>query len=140
MRLLITTPVAIVVDQADVISLRAEDESGGFGILPGHADFLTALTLSVVTWRSVERHQRFCAVRYGLLSVHQGKEVAIATREAVVGSDLQHLEQVVLAEFRRATEEERVARTESLKLQMRVIRQILQCLRPTPSTTLGEGA
>jgi F-type H+-transporting ATPase subunit epsilon len=139
MRLLITTPVAIVVDQPDVISVRAEDESGGFGILPGHADFLTALTLSVVSWRGAGGHQRFCAVRYGLLSAHQGKEVAIATREAVTGNDLQHLEQVVLAEFRRASEAERVARTESLKLQMRAIRQILQYLRPTLSTTLGEG-
>jgi F-type H+-transporting ATPase subunit epsilon len=140
MRLLITTPVAIVVDQPDVSSVRAEDESGGFGILQGHADFLTALTLSVVSWRDAGRRQRFCAVRYGLLSVNQGKEVAIATREAVVGNDLQHLEQVVLAEFRKATEAERVARTESLKLQMRAIRQILQYLKPTPSTTLGEGA
>jgi F-type H+-transporting ATPase subunit epsilon len=120
--------------------VRAEDESGGFGILQGHADFLTALTLSVVSWRGPWEHQYFCAVRYGLLSVNQGKEVAIATREAVVGDDLQHLEQVVLAEFRRATEEEHVARTESLKLQMRAIRQILQYLRPTRSTTLGEGA
>ena len=32
MRLRITTPVAIVVDR-DVVSVRAEDASGGFGIL-----------------------------------------------------------------------------------------------------------
>jgi F-type H+-transporting ATPase subunit epsilon len=31
--------------------LRAEDASGSFGILPGHAPFLTALAISIVSWR-----------------------------------------------------------------------------------------
>ena len=35
----------------DVVSVRAEDASGSFGILPGHADFLTSLAPSVVRWR-----------------------------------------------------------------------------------------
>ena len=49
MRLLITTPTALVIDDHDVVAVRAEDESGGFGILSGHGDFLTALTVSVVS-------------------------------------------------------------------------------------------
>ena len=40
MRLLITTPTAVVIDEQDVVAVRAEDESGSFGILNGHADFL----------------------------------------------------------------------------------------------------
>ena len=48
MRLLITTPTAVVIDDPNVVAVRAEDESGSFGILNGHADFLTALTVSVV--------------------------------------------------------------------------------------------
>ena len=51
MRLLITTPTAVVIDDPDVVAVRAEDESGGFGILKGHADLLTALTVSIVSWR-----------------------------------------------------------------------------------------
>ena len=39
MRLLITTPTTVVVDDPDVVALRAEDDSGSFGILQGHADF-----------------------------------------------------------------------------------------------------
>ena len=50
MRLLITTPTAVVLDDPDVVGVRAEDESGSFGILSGHADFLTALTVSMVSW------------------------------------------------------------------------------------------
>ncbi len=48
MRLLIATPTSIVIDEHDVVAVRAEDESGSFGILNGHADFLTALSMSIV--------------------------------------------------------------------------------------------
>ncbi|MGA7488691.1 MAG: F0F1 ATP synthase subunit epsilon [Xanthobacteraceae bacterium] len=140
MRLLITTPTALVVDDMDVVAVRAEDESGSFGILNGHADFLTALTVSVVSWRHGDGRQRFCAVRRGVLSVSEGREVAVATREAIAGDDLDHLEQVVLARFREALEAERTARTESLRLQMKAIRQIMRYLRPERPGMLGGGS
>ena len=130
MRLLITTPTAVVVDDSNVIAVRAEDESGSFGILSDHADFLTALTVSVVSWHHSDDRQRFCAVRRGVLSVTNGSEIAIATREAIPGDDLDQLEQVVLAEFHEAIESERIARTESLQLEMKAIRQIVRYLRP----------
>ena len=49
MRLIVTTPLAVIADASDITHLRAEDETGAFGILPGHADFLTALSVSVAT-------------------------------------------------------------------------------------------
>ena len=130
MRLLITTPTAVVIDERDIVALRAEDESGSFGILDGHADFLTALTISVVNWRCADGRQAFCAVRHGVLSVANGNQVSIATRAAVADDDLARLEKVVLAQFREALEAERTARTESLRLQMKAIRQIVRYLRP----------
>ena len=139
MRLLITTPTAVVLDDPDVVAVRAEDESGGFGILNGHADFLTALTVSVVSWHHADDRRRFCAVRRGVLSVTKGSEVAIATRKAIPGDDLEHLEQVVLAQFREAFEAERIARTESLQLQMKAIRQIGRYLRPERPGVFGGG-
>jgi F-type H+-transporting ATPase subunit epsilon len=130
MRLLITTPTAVVVDEPNVVAVRAEDESGSFGILNGHADFLTALTVSVVGWHDTDGRQRYCAVRRGVLSVSEGSEVAIATRAALPGEDLDHLERTVLSEFRNAVESERSARTQSLQLQLKAIRQIVRYLRP----------
>src|SRR2546429_1741177 len=44
LHLTITTPAVILVDSDDVASVRAEDASGSFGILPSHADLLTMLT------------------------------------------------------------------------------------------------
>ena len=140
MRLLITTPTNVVIDRRDVVAVRAEDESGSFGILTGHADFMTALSVSVVSWREIDNRQRFCAVRRGVLSVSNGDEVAIATREAILGDDLDRLEEVVLMQFRDALEAERDARTESLQLQMKAIRQIMRYLRPERPEVFGGGS
>jgi F-type H+-transporting ATPase subunit epsilon len=129
-RLLITTPTVVVVDEQDVVAVRAEDESGSFGILNGHADFLTALRISVVHWHHADDRQQFCAIRRGVLAVTNGSQVAIATREAIASGDLARLENVVLAQFREALEAERAARTESLRLQMQAIRRIVHYLRP----------
>jgi F-type H+-transporting ATPase subunit epsilon len=139
MRLLVTTPTAVVADDPDVSSVRAEDETGSFGILNGHADLLTVLTVSVVTWWRADERVRYCAVRRGVLRVTGGNEVAIATREAITGNDLDHLEQVVVGELRSTLETERMARTESLQLQMKAIRQIVRYLRPERTGILGGG-
>jgi F-type H+-transporting ATPase subunit epsilon len=137
MRLLITTPTTVVVDDSNVATVRAEDESGSFGILAGHADFLTALAVSVVSWRRTDSTRRYCAVRRGVLSVSGGTVVAIATREAIFSDNLDQLEHVVLADFRDSIEAERAARTASLQLQMNAIRQIVRYLRPERPSALG---
>jgi len=138
MRLLIATPTAVAIDEPNVLAIRAEDESGSFGILPGHADFVTALTISVVSWRDALGRSRYCAVRRGVLSVDKGAEVAIATREAAPGDDLGRLERIVLSEFRRRSEREQTARTSDLKLRLEVVRRIVRYLRP-PMAGVAEG-
>ncbi len=137
MRLLITSPAAVVVDHDDVVAVRVEDETGSFGILEGHAELLTVLTVSVVSWRRGGGAQRFCAVRRGVLTVRRGTEVAIATRQALVGDELDHLEEVVLAEFRDAAEAERAARVETTQLHLKAIREIVKYLRPQRSGVFG---
>jgi len=129
-RLLITTPTAVVVDEPNVEAVRAADESGSFGILAGHADLLTVLAISIVGWRCSGDRHRFCAVRRGVLSVKNGREVEIATREAVPGDDLDQLEKVVLARFEESQEAERGERAQNLQLQLKAIRQIVRYLRP----------
>ncbi len=130
MRLRIVTPLAVVVDEDGVLALRAEDASGGFGILPHHADFLTSLAISVVGWKTGGGKRRYCAVRHGVLSVTGGRDIAIATREAVTGDDLATLDQTVLAGFRADLETERTEHVESTRLQLYAIRQIMRHLRP----------
>ena len=129
MRLIVTTPLAIIADASDVAHLRAEDETGAFGILPGHADFLTALSVSVATWRNRTGAEHHIAVRSGMLEVRDGDTITIATREAIASDDLHHLGTEVLATFRRQTEEERSARTDAQRLYLAAIRQIYRFLK-----------
>jgi len=140
MKLRIITPLTVAVDEDGVMALRAEDASGGFGILPRHADFLTSLTISVVAWNSAEGARHFCAVHRGVLSVTGGTDISIATREAVVGDDLATLDQTVLARFRADIEMERIEHVESTRLQLNAIRQIMRHLRPDSRTGSGNFA
>lgn len=127
MRLRIVTPLVVVVDE-DALAVRAEDASGSFGILPGHADFLTHLAISVIGWKRNDGSRRYCAVRRGMLSVSGGESVAVATREAIVGDDLATLDSSVLRRFRADTEQERSERFESLQLQINAVRRIVSQL------------
>lgn len=128
MRLRITDPTAILVD-TDIVSVRAEDASGSFGILPGHADFLTALAISIVSWRALDGKGGYCAVRNGILTVSGGTDVAVATREGHAGDDLDTLEHEVLARYRERDEGERAERTASAKLRMQAIRHMVEALQ-----------
>ena len=130
MRLTVTTPTRLVVDDSAVIALSAEDETGCFGIWPRHADFLTALVPSVVSWRQSGGREQHCAVHGGLLTVSGGARVAITTREAVVGDDLAALEAEVRKSFAASAERESQARTDAARLHAAAIRRILGYLRP----------
>lgn len=137
MKLRITTPLEVVVEDDDVKALKAEDPSGSFGIMAGHTDFLTSLAVSVISWTRGNGEHRFCAVRHGVLTVTNGTEIAVATREAIVGDDLGTLEKTVLSRFHEEQEEERTGRTESTRLQLNAIRQIMRHLRPGGSHIEG---
>ena len=130
MRLTITTPLSVAVEEDGVAIVAAEDASGGFGIQPGHADFLTSLAVAVVSWRSRDDTRHYCAVRGGVLTVSGGTEVAIATREAVTGDDLATLDAAVLSRFQADAEADRAERVDSTRLQLSAIRQIVSRLRP----------
>jgi F-type H+-transporting ATPase subunit epsilon len=130
MKLVVATPTALVLERPDIAAVRAEDESGCFGILPGHADFLTVLAISILRWRERDGAEHYCAVRRGVLTVSGGREVTVSTREAIVSEDLDHLEDVVLTRFREAAETEQSARLESARLQTAAIRQIIRYLHP----------
>lgn len=137
LHLTITTPATVLVDRTDVRSVRAEDDSGGFGILPGHTDLLTVLPASVVRWRNGDGVTHYCALRGGVLTVSGGRRVAIACRQGTLGDDLDALEGTV--EALRATEldAERQARVEQTRLHARAVRQLVRYLRP--GSSLGDG-
>lgn len=137
LHLTITTPATVLVDSDDVVAVRAEDESGSFGIQPGHADLLTALAPSVVRWRTSAGVSRFCAVRGGVFTVSAGRRVSIACREAIVGESLETLEARVRAVREQQLEADRRAHVEETRLHALAVRELIRYLRPGPGQSMN---
>ena len=144
MRLRIITPLSVVVDE-DILSLQAEDASGAFGVLSGHAPFVTSLAISIVSWRVAEavaeavasaKEERFCALRGGVMTIGKASHIDIATREAILGEDLGTLDAEVLARFQSDADDERTQHTEAMRLQFNAIRQMVS--RLGAGTNAGE--
>lgn len=138
LHLIITTPASVLVDDPTVVALRAEDESGGFGILPGHTDLLTVLTASVIRWRNAAGAMLYCAVRGGVLTVTDGARVAVACREGTVDSDLPKLEATVEEQRAQETDDDRQARVEQMRLHAQAVRQLMRLLRSAPHEGGGQ--
>ena len=126
----VTTPLHTLVAAQSVRSIRAEDQSGSFGILAGHVDFLTVLPASVLRWKTAEGVERYCAMRSGLLRVTGGSVVEVACREGVLGDDLEALLAHVRALRQAEEEEERRARVEAMRMQTQTVRQMMQVFHP----------
>ena len=129
MRLLVTTPMEVVLDVSGVRHVRAEDATGAFGIQPGHADFITALTTSVITWSDKEEKRSHVVVQGGVLAVRDGSLVEVATRDAVGEEELRALGPAVLARFREERQAEESSRTSSARLQLAAIKQLQRYLQ-----------
>ncbi len=136
LRLTIATPSRVLVEENEIASLRAEDESGGFGLLPGHADLVSALPSSVVRWRGPKGPWRYCVVGDAVFVVTGGARVNIACRSGLVGDDLEALMGQVEAQRAAELDAARRARVEQTRLHAQAIRRLMKLLRPAPEGAL----
>jgi F-type H+-transporting ATPase subunit epsilon len=142
LHLTIATPSRVLFDSTEVAALRAEDATGSFGILPGHAAFLTVLAPSVLRWHAADGIEIFCAVKEGVLRVSGGHEVSIACREGVMGTNgmsLEVLEAQVDAARAAQIDAVRRARVDETRLHAQAVRQLLRYLRPSARPVDGVG-
>ena len=72
----ITTPMRMVVSE-EVDEVVAPGIEGYFGVLPGHAPFLTTLGIGVVTYR-IGRDEHRLAVAGGFAEVRNDKVIILA--------------------------------------------------------------
>jgi F-type H+-transporting ATPase subunit epsilon len=136
LHLLLTSLGQVIVDASGLKSLRAEDASGGFGLWPGHADFLTVLGVGVVSWQDRNEVWHHCAVRRGVMTLRRGAELEIATREAIPGDDLDQLENEVLAQLIQRQQTEDDSRRQVRQLEVRTLRELV---RPKPGGAFHQG-
>jgi F-type H+-transporting ATPase subunit epsilon len=95
----------------------------------GHTEFVTKLAIGVLTWRDLKGDEHHVAVRGGVLHVHGGRTVDVATREAVPGDRLDELQRAVLGRLRDAAQAEAKARTRATQLHASVVRYLYRYVR-----------
>ena len=109
--------------------LTAVAENGGFGMLPNHIDFVTALVPCVMTLRLVDGTEAIFGIDEGLL-VKKGHRVDAAVLRGVRGDDLGTLQDAVAARFIEMDEEERQARSAFSRLEADVVRRFSELRKP----------
>ncbi|MGB8624094.1 MAG: F0F1 ATP synthase subunit epsilon [Paracoccaceae bacterium] len=129
LHLIITTPSEVLLDRDDIAAVRAEDESGDFGMLPGHLDVLTVLPSSVLRWHAADGSAGFCAVQRGVLTLRGGQELTVACRQATLGDDLDRLEAEVHRLRAEEEDTERRAKVEQTRMHAAAVRRMMQYLQ-----------
>ena len=107
-RLNIVTPTGKF--EREITHIRLRDESGYFGVMKGHIDFLTVLVPSLCYYRDTGGREVFLAVDAGIFSVRRGA-ATLAAREVFESEDAEKLADIIENTFlKRRTSEESVRR------------------------------
>ena len=101
----VITPQTVFERQVTLVRLR--DRSGFFGVMRGHADFLTLLESSLGYYRTPAADEVFLAVDGGLFSVEAGR-ATIASAEVFEGPDAAELARRIAQTRERRQESERI--------------------------------
>jgi len=103
----------------------AEDHLGYFGMLPRHADFVTALVPGILTFETQEGIVQYVALDEGVL-VKAGDDVIVSTARAVHGKELMVLEETVLKEFSAENERARKIQAALSRLEADLARRFVR--------------
>jgi F-type H+-transporting ATPase subunit epsilon len=95
-RLQVITPAEIF--EREITNIRLRDETGFFGIMKGHMDFLTILLPSLGYYRSNNGREIFLAVNGGILSV-RGGIVRLISKEVFESEEMEMLSEIIENSF-----------------------------------------
>ncbi len=80
--------------------------------------------MSVLSYQDAAKVERYVAVRGGVLRVHDGSLVEVATSDGLAGDDLDALAKAVIDRYRSEAEAEAKARKRADKLHAMAIRGV----------------
>lgn len=80
--------------EKDIKAIRLKDETGFFGIMKDHIDFLTALEPSLCYYLNENDKEVFLAVDGGIVSVKEGT-VTITSRDVFESENAEELSEII---------------------------------------------
>lgn len=124
MHLKLLLPTEILIEEP-VSKVIAEAVNGSFCLLPRHIDFVTALVPGILSFDDADGQENFVVTDHGTL-VKCGRQVLVSTLNAVRGTNLEQLREIVEQRFLQLDEHERVARTALARLEAGTIRGFIE--------------
>jgi len=91
-RLSVVTPTSMF--EREIKHIRLKDETGFFGVMKNHIDFLTVLVPSLCYYRDANDREMFLAVDGGILDV-RGGTVSLTSREIHESEDAENLAEII---------------------------------------------
>ena len=116
MNLKVLLPFQVFADKTGVIRIVAETRDGSFGLLPHRLDCVAALAPGILIYESETEGEVFVAVNEGVL-IKTGPNVLVSVRNALAGTDLGKLREVIEQEFLHLDEQEKNVRSVLAKLE-----------------------
>jgi F-type H+-transporting ATPase subunit epsilon len=124
----IVTPAAMF--SRTVTHIRLKDESGFFGIMKGHVDFLTVLVPALCHYRDEQGAEIFIAVDEGIFCV-RGGEATITSKAVFESSDAEALAELIESSFQERKRSEAALREMLGKIERSFIEKTAAFLRET---------
>ncbi len=124
----IVTPSRVF--EREIVQVRLRDESGFFGVMKGHADFLTILVPSLCYYRDVRGKERFLAVDEGIFTVDGGLAV-LTSREVFESDEPEKLAELVESTFLQRREAETALREMLGDMEQSFMEKTLVLMRGT---------
>lgn len=125
MRLKILLPYEKFAETTEIKRVVAETQSGSFGILPRRLDCVAALTPGILTFEKNSGEETFVAIDEGVL-VKTGLDIVVSVHNAVSGTDLSKLRQLVEEKFLQLSEEQANVKTILQKMESSFITSLAE--------------
>lgn len=122
---------ARILFEGPVTRLSATAADGGFGMLPNHVDFVTALVPSVLLLTLPDGTERVFGIDVGLL-VKKGHRVEVAVRRGVESDSIEGLRETIGGSFAGMEDDERAARAALSRLEADMVHRFAHLRRPHP--------
>lgn len=123
MNLKVLLPFQVFAENTDVSRIVAETREGSFGLLPRRLDCVAALVPGILIYESDAEGEVFVAVDEGVL-IKTGLDVLVSVRNAIGGTDLDHLREAVEREFLHLNERKQSVRSVMAKMESDFIRRL----------------
>jgi F-type H+-transporting ATPase subunit epsilon len=125
MHLKVLLPFEIFADKVDVTRIVADTNLGSFGLLPHRLDCVAALSAGILVYQTEGAGEVYLAIDEGIL-VKTGFDVQVSVRNAISGTDLGQLRQLVQKQFLNLNKSEENIRSVMTKMETGLIHKLVE--------------